>query len=136
MIPKEIQLNFNRKAKSAKRFFKKALASCHSSNPLVLTVDKNPVYPKAVKQSKKAGNLPVEIEIQQIKYLNNMIEQDHRFIKKRVRYMLGFQFFQTESTTQAGIEAMQMIKKGQTLQEENSLRNQILLIHNLFGITV
>ena len=89
-----------------------------------------------MKQSQKAGNLPVEIQLQQIKYLNNMIGQDHRFIKKRVRYMLGFQSFQTESTTQAGIEAMQMIKKGQPLQEENSLLNQMLLIHNLFGITV
>ncbi|MES1052059.1 DDE-type integrase/transposase/recombinase [Bacillus thuringiensis] len=81
--------------------------------PLVLTVDKNPVYPKAMKQLQKAGNLPVEIQLQQIKYLNSMLGQDHRFIKKRVRHMLGFQSFQTESTTQAGIEAMQMIKKGQ-----------------------
>ncbi|MEB9972490.1 DDE-type integrase/transposase/recombinase [Bacillus cereus] len=72
-------------------------------SPLVFTVDKNPFYPKAVKQSQKEGNLPVEIQLQQIKYLNNMIEQNHRFIKKRVWYMLGFQSFQTESTTQAGI---------------------------------
>lgn len=50
--------------------------------------------------------------------------------------MLGFHFFQTESTMQAGIKAMQIIKKGQTLQEENSLQNQTLLIHNPFGITV
>lgn len=89
----------------------------------MLTVDKNPAYPKAVKQSKKSGNLPSRIQLRQIKYLNNMIEQDHRFIKKRVRYMLGFQSFQTASTALAGIEAMHMIKKGKTFQGEKSIRN-------------
>ncbi|PES73777.1 IS6 family transposase, partial [Bacillus cereus] len=86
----------NRKAKSAKRFFKKALASCHTSKPRVLTVDKNPAYPKAVKQSQKVGDLSAGIKLRQMKYLNNIVEQDHRFIKKRVRYMQGFQSFHTE----------------------------------------
>ncbi len=44
-----------------------------------------------------------------------MVEQDHRFIKKWVRLMIGFQSFQTVTKTLAGIEAMHMIKKGQTL---------------------
>lgn len=57
----------------------------------MLTVDKNPAYPKAVKQSQKEGNLSLGTQLRQIKYLNNMVEQDHRFIKKRIRYMLGFQ---------------------------------------------
>lgn len=75
------------------------------------TVDKNPAYPKAVKQLQKAGDLPAEIKLRQIKYLNNIVEQDHRFIKKRVRYMLGFQSFHTSTKTLAGIEAMHMIRK-------------------------
>lgn len=54
-----------------------------------------------------------------------MVEQDHRFIKKRVRLMLGFQSFQTATKTLAGIEAMHMIKKEQTLQGEKSVQNQI-----------
>ncbi|KFM95251.1 transposase IS66 family protein [Bacillus clarus] len=131
----DFYLSKNRKTKSAKRFFKKALASYHTSKPRVLTVNKNPAYPKAMKQSQKSGNLPSGIQLRQIKYLNNMVEQDHRFIKKRVRYMLGFQSFQTASTTLAGIEAMHMIKKGQTFQGEKSVRNQIQLINNLFGLT-
>ena len=49
--------------------------------------------------------------------------------------MLGFQSFQTASMTLAGIEAMHMIKKGQTFQGEKSVRNQIQLINNLFGLT-
>lgn len=125
----------NRKTKSAKHFFPKTLASCHTSKPRVLTVDKKTAYPKALKQSKKSGNLPSGIQSRQVKYLNNMIEQEHRFIKKRIRYMLKFQFFQTTSTTLAGIESMHMIKKEQTFQGEKSVRNQIRLIHNLFSLT-
>ncbi|PGA66072.1 IS6 family transposase, partial [Bacillus toyonensis] len=131
----DFYLSKNRKAQSAKRFFKKSLASCHVSKPRVLTVDKNPAYPQAVKQSKKEKCLPLDVELRQKKYLNNMVEQDHRFIKKRVRLMLGFQSFQTATKTLAGIEAMHIIKKGQTLQGEKSVQNQIQLIHNLFGFT-
>ncbi|PEF71706.1 IS6 family transposase, partial [Bacillus pseudomycoides] len=98
----DFYLSKNRKAKSVKRFFKKALASCHTSKPRVLTVDKNPAYPKSVKQSQKAGDLPAGIKFRQMKYLNNIVEQDHRFIKKRVRYMLGFQSFHTATKTLAG----------------------------------
>lgn len=130
----DFYLSKNRKAQSAKRFFKKSLASCHVSKPRVLTVDKNLAYPKAVKQSQKEKCLPLDVELRQKKYLNNMVEQDHRFIKKRVRLMLGFQSFQTATKTLAGIETMHMIKKGQTLQGEKSVKNQIQLIHNLFGL--
>lgn len=63
-----------------------------------------------------------------------MMEQDHRFIKKRVRLMLGFKSFKTATKTLADIEAMHMIKKGQTLQGKKSVQNQIQLIHNLFGL--
>lgn len=83
-------LSKNRKSNLTKRFFKKALASCHTSKPRVLTVDKNPVYSKAVKQSQKSENLPSGIQLRQIKYLSNMVEQYHRFIKKRVRICSGF----------------------------------------------
>ncbi|PFB39376.1 IS6 family transposase, partial [Bacillus thuringiensis] len=60
---------------------------------------------------------------------------DVQLRKKRVRYMLGFQSFQTASTTLAGIEAMHMIKKAQTPQGARSVRKQIQLINTLFGIT-
>lgn len=61
----DFYLSKNRKAQSAKRFFKKSLASCHVSKPRVLTVDKNPAYPKAVKQSKKEKRLPLDVELRQ-----------------------------------------------------------------------
>jgi putative transposase len=53
------------------------------------------------------------IEIRQIKYLNNIVEQDHRAIKRLVRPMLGFKFFRSAAVTLAGIELMHMIRKGQ-----------------------
>ncbi|MET3295137.1 UNVERIFIED_ORG: IS6 family transposase [Bacillus proteolyticus] len=131
----DFYLSKSRDKQAAKRFFKKALTFSYTAKPRVITVDKNPAYPKVLKQSQKSGNLSSGIQLRQIKYLNNMVEQDHRFIKKRVRYMLRFQSFQTASTTLAGIEAMHMIKKGQTFQGEKSVRNQIQLINNLFGLT-
>ncbi|NTV42831.1 MAG: DDE-type integrase/transposase/recombinase, partial [Syntrophobacteraceae bacterium] len=54
-----------------------------------------------------------EIEIRPIKYLNNLVEQDHRAIKRIVRPMLGFKSFRSARTTLQGIELMHMIKKGQ-----------------------
>ena len=48
-----------------------------------------------------------------IKYLNNLVEQDHRFIKRRVRPMLGFKSFRSAASTIAGVETVNMIRKGQ-----------------------
>jgi len=54
-----------------------------------------------------------QYEIRQVKYLNNIIEQDHRFIKKRTRIMLGFKSFYSASETLSGIENIRIIQKGQ-----------------------
>ncbi|PFW03174.1 IS6 family transposase, partial [Bacillus cereus] len=99
--------------KAAKRFFKKALQSFHISEPHVVTVDKNPAYPIAVEELRKEKKMPLGIQLRQVKYLNNIVEQDHRFIKKRVRSMLGLKSFRTATSIISGIEAMHMVKKGQ-----------------------
>ncbi|PGU60840.1 IS6 family transposase [Bacillus cereus] len=85
----DFYLSKTRNHKAAKRFFKKALRSFHVSKPRVITVDKNPAYPMAIEELKKEKKMPVGIQIRQVKYLNNIVEQDHRFIKRRVRSMLG-----------------------------------------------
>nr|WP_284945010.1 DDE-type integrase/transposase/recombinase [Acidisoma sp. PAMC 29798] len=54
-----------------------------------------------------------EIVTRQIKYLNNIVEQDHRAIKRLTRPMLGFKSFWSAAVTIAGIEMMHMIRKGQ-----------------------
>lgn len=55
--------------------------------------------------------MPEGIQIRQVKYLNNIVEQDHRLLKKQVRSMLGFKSFYTAKSTTSGIEAIHMIKK-------------------------
>jgi IS6 family transposase len=85
----EFMLSESRDAVSAKRFFRKALRSRHTAPPCVINVDRNPAYPKAIGKLKKKGTLPRDCELRPIKYLNNLIEQDHHFIKRRVNPGMG-----------------------------------------------
>jgi len=78
-----------------------------------LTVDKNPAYPRAAADMKRAGRLWRFSRLRQCKYLNNIVEQDHRRIKRLVRPGLGFGSVRTAKPTLAGYEAMAMIRKGQ-----------------------
>lgn len=84
-----------RDKQAAKRFFKKALAFPYVSKPRVITVDKNPAYPIAIQELKEEKHMPEGIQLRQVRYLNNIVEQDHRFIKKRVRSTLGLKSFRT-----------------------------------------
>ncbi|MGH0498939.1 IS6 family transposase [Bacillus wiedmannii] len=130
----DFYLSESRDKQAAKRFFKKALAFPHVSKPRVITVDKNPAYPIAIQELKEEKQMPEGIKLRQVKYLNNIVEQDHRFIKKRIRPMLGLKSLRTAKRIIAGIEDMHMIKKGQTLQREKSVQNQKEFIHKLFGL--
>jgi IS6 family transposase len=76
----EFLLSPRRDGEAAKRFFSKALAAPHTSTPRVITVDKNAAYPKAFKELKAERIMPDSCELRQSKYLNNLIEQDHRFM--------------------------------------------------------
>lgn len=76
-----------------------------------MTLDKNPAYSIAVEELKKEKKMPLGIQIRQVKYLNNIIKQDHRFIQKRVRSMLGLKSFGTATSIISRIEAMHMVKK-------------------------
>jgi IS6 family transposase len=124
-----------RDRKAAKRFFRKALRSSHTQIPRAITVDKNAAYPPAIAELQREKKLSKHTNIRQIKYLNNMVEQDHRFIKKLVRPMLGFQSFRTASRTLKGIEAMHMIKKGQIASIGTSVAGKVNFIQNLFHLT-
>ena len=89
-------------AQAAKRFFAKALAAPHISTPRVITIDKNAAYSKAFKELKAEGMRPDACELRQSKYLNNVIEQDHRFIKRLVKLGMGFFSSETAWQTRAG----------------------------------
>jgi len=131
----DFHLSESRDKRVAKRFFLKALAFSQVSRPRVITVDKNPAYPIAIQELKKEKQMPEDIQLRRVQYFNNIVEQGHRFIKRRIRPMFGLMSLRTAKQIIAGIEAMHMIKKGQTLQREKSVQNQIKLIHKLFGIT-
>ncbi|HHK5599379.1 MULTISPECIES: IS6 family transposase [Bacillus] len=109
----DFYLSKSRNHKAAKRFFKKALRSFHVSKPRIITVDKNPAYPIAIEQLKKEKRIPIGTKIRRVKYSNNIIEQDHRFIKKRIRSMLGFKSYKTSASILSGVETMHMVKKEQ-----------------------
>jgi putative transposase len=104
-------LTAKRDCKAALRFLRKAIRS--NGTPEKITIDKSGANTAAIdyhNAETKAG-----IEIRQIKYLNNIVEQDHRAIKRQTRPMLGFKSFWSAAVTLAGVELMHMIKKGQLL---------------------
>lgn len=84
-------LSPTRDAKAAKHFFLTTLAASHSREPRVINVDKNAAYPKAFAELKAEGYIPETCELRQVKYLNNVVEQDHRFIKRLTKP--GWAFF-------------------------------------------
>ena len=127
-------LSSKRNRKAAKRFFKKVLGSNHNQMPRVITVDKNASYQIAIDELKNEKNLFKNVEIRQTRYLNNIIEQDQRSIKRIIVPMLGFQFFHSVSKTLKGIEAMNMVKKRQVNNLNYSVFNEVKYINQLFGI--
>jgi len=101
----------------------------------VITVDKNSAYPAAINELKKEGFLAEACEVRQVKYLNNIVEQDHRFIKWLVKPGLGFQSFHTAWRTLRGYETMHMIRKGQVEGvKKGDVKNQIEFIEKLFEL--
>ena len=132
----DFMLSSKRDRKAVKRFFKKALSFDHNQIPREITVDKNPAYPPAIDKLKIDKILPKKVGIRQIKYLNNIIEQDHRSIKRIANPMLGFQSFWSANKTLKGIEAMNMIKKGQVIDLNHSVLNEVKYINQLFAIVL
>jgi len=102
-------LTAKRDRKAAMRFLKKAIKLC--GTPDKVNIDKSGANTAALKvYNEETGS---NIEIRQSKYLNNVVEQDHRNIKRKTRSMLGFKSFYSAARTLAGIELVAMIKKGQ-----------------------
>lgn len=104
-------LTAKRDATAALRFFRKAIR--HHGEPEVVTIDKSGANTAAL-ATLNAGKPDEEtMTVRQNKYLNNLVEQDHRNIKRRTRPMLGFKSFRRAQTILAGIELIHMIRKGQ-----------------------
>ena len=133
----EFRLSPTRDAAAAKRFFSNTLTAPHTTTPRVITVDKNAAYPKAFKELQAEEAIPEACELRQVKYLNNIVEQDHRFIKRLVKPGMGFFSLETAWRTLQGYEAMHMLRKGQ-MQEVNKgdSSSQAAFIARLFGVAV
>ena len=104
-------LRAKRDSIAAKAFFTKAFKQ--NGTPEKVTVDKSGSNKSALDSCNRDLGGGNEIEIRQVKYLNNIVEQDHRFIKKRTRPTLGFKNFYSAAATITGIENIRMIQKGQ-----------------------
>jgi len=74
------------------------------------------------------------MQIRQQKYLNNIVEQDYRFIKKRIRSMPVLKTYRTAKQIICGVEVMHMLKKGQLPQRVKSVKREIEFIYRLFGV--
>ena len=131
----DFMLSAKRDARAAKRFFRRMLKDVPDQVPRVINVDKNPAYPPAVEELKAEAILSDDCQLRQCKYLNNLIEQDHRFIKRRVNPGLGFFSFKTAQRTIRGYEAIQMIRKGQVegVGREN-IQGQARFVAQIFGV--
>jgi transposase-like protein len=133
----EFWLSATRDTQAARRFFTRALSACHTVTPRVITVDKNAAYPKALKELKSVQVFPVTCELRQSKYLNNLVEQDHRCIKRLTKPGMGFFSFETAWQTLRGFEIMNMMRKGQMQGvEEGDVRGQVALVAKLFGVAI
>ena len=130
-------LTKNRDANAAKTFFLKAFQQSDSRKIRVINTDKDKAYPKAIKELKEPSLLRDAVEHRAVKYLNNIIEQDHRYIKRRVIASQHFREFDSASRTISGYESMNMIRKGQIQNvKQGDILSQIRFIHSIFGIAV
>ena len=104
-------LSAKRDKEAARRFFDKAMQ--HNDDPETVTLDKSVANKAAMDDINADRDIP--IQVRQVKYLNNIVEQDHRAVKRITRPMLGFKAFQSAKSVIAGIELMHMIRKGQRI---------------------
>ena len=110
-------LTAKRDRRAAMRDLRKAIKQ--NGMPAKITIDKSGAHAAAV--NGYDAETDASIELRQIKYLNNIVEQDHRAVKRMTRPMLGFKSFWSAAKTLAGIEVMHMIRKGQMIVCEGGI---------------
>src|SRR3712207_5075485 len=131
----EFMLSANRDVPAAKRFFRKVMRADHRQLPFSISADKNAAYPEAFSTSQAERIVPQDCKLRRVKYLNNVIEQDHRFIKKKVRASQCFKRFHTAERTLEGIEAINMMRKGQVKRlDGRDSAGQVKVVASLFGV--
>lgn len=131
----DFMLSPNRDLVAAKLFLRLALSGTGGKRPRVINVDGHPAYASAISELKRSGELGRRCRCRPSPYLNNIIEQDHRFIKKRIVASLGFRSAEGAWRTIEGYEAMHAIRKGQIRWlAKGDVIGQRQFIHGVFGI--
>jgi transposase, IS6 family len=128
-------LSVLRDAAAAQRLFRQALSDPSHPQPRGLNTDKAALYGSAIAGAKAEGTLRRRCRHRPVQYLNNILEQDHRAIKRRVQAKQGFRAFDAACRTIAGYEAINMIRKGQARWVSNAdVRRQNQFIDQLFNL--
>jgi transposase, IS6 family len=126
-----------RDAEAAKRLFRKALSNPSHPQPRVINTDLAPIYGSAIPDIKKEGVISRRCRHRPVQYLNNILEQDHRAIKRRVNAKQGFREFQAAQRTIQGYEAINIIRKGQVRWVRGTdVLPQIRFIKKLFDLAI
>jgi IS6 family transposase len=124
-----------RDADAAKLLFRRALADRSHPQPRVINADLAPIYSSAIVDIKKDGTLRRRCRHRPVQYLNNILEQDHRVIKRRVNAKQGFREFQAAQRTIQGYEAINILRKGQVRRVRGKdIRQQNRFIERLFEL--
>jgi IS6 family transposase len=127
-------LSKTRNKQAAKRFFKKLLGNRHTIDPRVINVDKSPTFPPALSELQATNEAPKRTKLRTVKYLNNKMENDHKFTKSKSRYRRWYQSFLTARNTLDGIESIRMIQKGQVRYIGKDVVKQNNFVRSLFGL--
>jgi transposase, IS6 family len=128
-------LSAKRDKRAARRFFRRALGRKNTRHPREVITDRLKSYPGALRGMKRDGELWRFTRHRRGRWLNNLVEQDHRRIKRRTRPMLGFQSFRTARRTLVGVEAVAMLSKGQVRAvPADDISAQRAFVHQIFGL--
>ena len=132
----EFLLSAFRDADAAKRLFRKALSSLSHPQPRVIHTDLAAIYTSAIPAVKKEGTLRRRCRHRPVQYLNNIIAQDHRAVKRRMNAKQGFREFQAARRTIQGYEAIHMLRKDQVrrVSGKKDVRRQNRFIDRLFEL--
>jgi len=128
-------LSPKRDAMAAKHFLQMALWRVGGLRPRVINVDGHAAYPQAIQELKAGGELSRRCRCRPSAYLNNVLEQDHRFLKRRMVASQWFRSVEGALRTIAGYEAMNMIRKGQIRWlAKGDAAGQVRYIEQIFGV--
>ena len=131
----DFMLSPRRDVVAAKHFLQMALWRAGEVQPRVINVDGHASYPATMEQWKRSGELSRNCRCRPCQYLNNVLEQDHRFVKKRIAASLWFRSVDGALRTIAGYDAMNMIRKGQVKWlAKGDVVGQATFIERIFGI--